>query len=530
MRELGRTLEMTLRRIVKETAGASVMPSVAAPTLSDWVDYFEKVKSNVERALQVLEELPAQEIKEIARVYNEMQSYIRREERKTTPQALQRVTTSKLIPNLRKLHRGLSQLIEYLSLAMTSDAMSLYHTLLKNVKTCYELVEKQHPELDYLVSHVNMKLGVIEGYDHTSAIDALLHSLLRTLEDTFSYSLDTLDFAEFKHTPGEAGGLLPVHLRNKAARDFLSALQQITYEGKTVEEIHKELKRELSEALGGESIVLTTQTQPLSDDVFQSKFMKVKDKILSAIKKELTNNIEKLLALLPQDAAEALRGEIITSTVNRIAEYWQERAKELLTGGSQELKANFSEYVFKHLLDAASEIVPREKLARWTPGRLETFLGRLKTTIGTILDGIKMNDRYTVIILLSTRLEDFLRLGTKHDVNIASCFWTGAGAHSIPALLLATNVGVGFAFLYPGDPPANLQTFEDIAGIKGATLVGRFLLIVEKDGKVRIKKENNYWHDIANQLQIPAIVDKIVRSLNLKVRSRTKWLYKTPAA
>jgi len=330
--------------------------------------------------------------------------------------------------------------------------------------------------------------------------------------------------------------------RQEAAAGFIEDLKEFEYEGKTVEDVLKETKRELREAFGGDAVAFAV---PFRD--IEKAFRGYWDRILKMLNNWLYDKVQafqhfisKIYGELPPEKMEQWRRQLdekinqflLPSLLGLFYEdgVTKENVKALL---KLVLETAMQEYFL--------EVPPRKKvveaLAYWKG--LDTLVGNLTSLLQGISVGAE--EEGYLVYYLSTRMEDYINIGTEMDANPNSCFWGRLGSQSIPSILVGLNVAVCYVFhiedaetlKYAGGTPpeaGGIARFQPRVSLWDVgELAGRCLIIVDDEGKIGKSVSNSYItnHKYANVIW--GYLHYILRNVFGDKRfSQTRWFYRTP--
>lgn len=244
---------------------------------------------------------------------------------------------------------------------------------------------------------------------------------------------------------------------------------------------------------------------------------------------------------------EGMRERLQRDLLNFLSERAGEFAALLMAGASA---SEFKKFITDLLQEFISTSIPQEYF-RVPIGDAIAYLRGINVIAGNLATLAKRIATAEVkgnwlVYYISTDLEDYTAIGTSVDANPNSCFWTGLGKHSIPSILVATNVAVCYVYMFDNEDALREMGVEPPEqGIvkftpklppwaTRADVIGRTLIIVNPSGRIT-KQEGANTYITYDQRSIANLVWGILNSILQKefggVRlTPTNWAYRMPSA
>lgn len=337
--------------------------------------------------------------------------------------------------------------------------------------------------------------------------------------------------------------------RSEAAEELLRQLREteIHYEGKKydVDAILQLAKQELRAAIGGDAVTFVAPTGgTVGKEIAAQGYM---DRVLKLIEDWLFGKVGKqgafafFLAQAAKDPTSLERWNNLWYFFK--SEDFKDKVARLLAVGAsaREFKGLLQEVLLAFMEQNREElkVSPQDALAYWK--NLNVLAGNLATLAKRIT--VPTDVEY-LVYYISTLDKDFAKLGTDADANPKSCFWAEIGKHSIPSILVATNVAVCYVFFIHSEvrlrelgiepPTGDYQRVEvsDIWQLGEAD--GRTLIFVDQEGKItKIRERNTYlsttYRELANLVW--GILNNILQKEFGEARlTPTNWVMGLPAA
>lgn len=270
----------------------------------------------------------------------------------------------------------------------------------------------------------------------------------------------------------------------------------------------------------------------------EEKFYPKVGEIIAEVSSAVADKVAQIMAA-PNIPSDQKRAEINRTIQEAVKPKIRELDETLM-----EVLAEITETFYERL--GARKISIKDALAYWR-GRRE-FINNIATTIGRVVQGaltVGYGKRQWLVYYISTDLEDYLTLGTSADANENSCFWTFAGIHSIPSILVGRNVAVCYVFIYDdernlervGGKPVNVgETYKFTPAEslwQHGRLVGRTLILVDHTGRLVKSEHGNTYvdpHYTAVSNLIWSTLRSILRSEFAGVKiNPTNWYYRSPS-
>lgn len=396
--------------------------------------------------------------------------------------------------------------------------------------------------------------AVQQAYDLSAKLDGIYHEH-RELFGHLGYN-----FADVVNSIGEISGAADRLLqgaepidRLQLAQNAIGAIYDTFFDDEfTIEDILEETKEEIRRALGGNSVAFVVHSGAVTQSrVHEYYFNDLMEKWAFGGDGAFDHFVTKVYGekLAPADL----------ENMKTLFKYWLKEGFFNTVSPLSTLGAVTPKEADKLLVAALKEIVEKIFAAFPPPKKIPVddavayFKGRREfaNNIVATLTKVKQKDAPPsfLVFYITTDLEDYLYLGTELDAHPTSCFWTDAGNHSIPSILVGRNVAVCYVFYTTDEtllakanipipkPPNEIveQVNPNIDAIRQQLkVVGRTLIVVDANGRVtKTKRGNTYTDFLPPNMSAHAvwgvlrhIIDRKFANVRLK---ETEWYYIPPS-